>query len=181
MFNTIDTGLIHGAQWFVRQLELFTTITKKELCKKLIYCFFISGEVWGISLILLGLTQISIIFFFIGPSVCFACLTITKKLQALVKSQNETDIALPEEIITRKWKRTADVCILLFLVTPWSFLVLFYTDNTLIELIAICSFFIQEAISVVTEYILCTTSLPPGEKKRIKLERAMKHAVPTSN
>lgn len=202
MLEKIDSSLIHAAQWVIRQIELYSPITKKHIEDFIINCYFwliLTFSVTIVSAIIVDVIEAKQVFTFgvlllgLAP-LYFSTLKIYKGLLKKVKKEST---ALPAAIYERK-----SVRIIILLSLPLAFLiifamviiaiwlnssevlttffgnieernVLFSVCNTLIWLILPTEFLI--------EYLFCTTSLPPGEKDRKKTERETRNMIPIKN
>lgn len=181
MFSTIDNYLIHLAQWIVRQLELFTPITRKVIGDALLsfhsatilLCFWagVSHASKAISLssnssVFWSTLWITNAFFVVS----FVEILFHKRAARIIKTKQK-DGSLPCEILVRKKERFLS---LLFLYILFCFSVIFalLPNNT----ISLEDFVFVVLISgdFLLEYFFCTTSLPPGEKERKKVEREMR-------
>lgn len=181
MFSKIDNFLIMWAQWFVRQIELYTNRTKK--CSIVLFLNF--NSIFTFVLILLcvlyfNFDEKSILIKLLSIGFCFMINIYNRSLKekvGILSDSNSTN-SLPEEIVTRFFLR-----ILLLLVCCLTMFQYFlaYTNLTGINIydrIIIVSATSQVYIVVLVEYLLCTTSLPPGEKERKQIEKEMSSLVP---
>lgn len=167
MFSTIDNPLINLFQWIIRQFELFTPITRKNI---------IDVNLIIIKWLLVGWAILLILFSILFPSsmlsyYLFACYPFWF-IYSLTKKTYERQVQnnlLPQEILTRKDKRL--ICLICFL-----FFQLFnnWTIETRFMVIPFVSGFYFFLACV--EYFLCTKPLPPGEKEKKKVEREIKNA-----
>lgn len=179
-FATIDIRLINCFQWALRQCELFTNLDRKKLLN-------ISMSVYKIALTILSLITVSRFMFRVNvvgvfTNIVFLLLSILIYLNWLILIGKRTKSeALPEEIATRKKHR------LLILIghTPLAFvflssalvLTLSQTGDIAEELMTFDHLFFSILLFLhfPTEYLLCTTSLPPGEKERRKAEKEQRN------
>ena len=187
IFQAIDAKIVTFFQWAVRQAELYTKATKDSI---------IAFSLISIEYLLVALaffTAVSAVFFsdaasaltylnlidFIGFS--FIYLDLRKINQ---KKSNEALIS--KEVEDRKLERIFTLFVLLvaapiiysLLPYAFSFGLLPITGKNILEemmsftTIGILVFYFS------FEYLICTTSLPPGEKEKKKLEKEMKNFVP---
>lgn len=181
MFSTIDNYLIRLAQWVVRQIELYTPITRAAVgdillsfnSATILLCFWagVSHTSKAISLssnssVFWSTLWIANAFFVVS----FLEILFHKRAARIIKTKQK-DGSLPCEIWVRKKERF--LC-LLFLSIFFSFFVklALLPNNT----ISLEDFVLVVLISgdFLLEYFFCTTSLPPGEKERKKVEREMR-------
>lgn len=194
MFSKIDNSLIVSAQWIVRQFELYSSATRKSVGDKLIKTLTtltLLGLATGATFAFIGFTKnhdpleylyyFGISFaFFIG----FFAQVILLRDGKRILNKEQKDSLLPEEIVTREYKRKMSLyenlfLFPLFLITL--FIQIIYSNDTL-EIIKNSSvsglFFATVFNELALEYLFCTTSLPPGEKKRREQEKETRHMNP---
>ncbi len=173
MLSYIDNKLIKGAQWMVRQFELYTSLTRRDLY----YFFQVYGSTMtGFTVLLAGTTNV----FLLMGIYCSWLVSIKNEN----RRQTSSDI-LSSAILTRRFLRVVsfEATIFLFLIVT----ALLQCDP---EMVAEMSWFrigygywvlLSPMISITTlEYLLCTTSLPPGEKERRRQEKEMQNAFPAA-
>jgi hypothetical protein len=102
--------------------------------------------------------RLSIFFFFDS--------FITNDIE-LIHTEKKNDITLPKEIITRRKERGDR------LIQFTIFLLLFLATSYVWILGTLCY-----AILLILEYLLCTTSLPPGEKEARKKAKETRSLTP---
>ncbi len=204
MFSVIDKILINLAQWLVRQVELYTSATRKEiflsffsLCFLIEIAFITTTTGYVVSVVCtyayvfyrdLILPIEAIISVTINTSLYVAeyfvwifSLNFWRHQMTLAKSVPNNEESLPQAILIRKKVRaicmlgfmSSLVILVYFLPTDGSWNV---TDFLKIHLPLTCvhGYF---ACSSAVEYLLCTTTLPPGEKERRKQERELSNMV----
>ena len=93
-----------------------------------------------------------------------------KSMRDMIKSQKEMPGVLPKEIVTRITIRK----IFWLLVLSWLIYNRFVEFSLFTEFAGLSTPF----FTLFVEYMLCTTSLPPGEKERQKQEKEMKNLAP---
>lgn len=185
MFDPIDIWFVNVHQWVVRQIGLYTPFERKdvlELNLRLMRLLFGTFILFSFLAIIFAVDRaISYTYSILIACNYFHWFPEYKKLLELSKKNPEADV-LPDEIVTRKLERYGLLLLLLV------FFVLFVTMYCLIS--PVLSFpyealFKSNVILVILaftftlqEYLLCTTSLPPGEKQRKKEEREMKYLTP---
>lgn len=176
MFYKIDSGLIVWVQWIVRQFELYTPIERMDLISS-----FLLLNKWMIilSFFLVALCLMSgykFDMYFLSP-LSLSCNYVFRKLTTSI--QKEPTI-LPKEIISRYEFR----CLYLLVFPAWMLSIvlgflIYYLTNTIdtlsLTLVIIASIFVTELF---LEYLLCTISLPPGEKQKRLEEKEMKNMIP---
>lgn len=162
-----DGGLIKLFQWMIHLLELHTDIERKqvinfffEISKGLIimYLFFV---------IISGILSPSLILFFSLLNVVLIW-NFRKIVKDAFLGQTIKVSAFPVEIITRRFLR---LYMFFGIIVSTVFLNI---EKTLIDFTCLLMIWLFFCI----EYLLCTTSLPPGEKQKRKEEKEMKNMVP---
>lgn len=185
MFNSIDSKLINFFQWMIRQFELYTQIQRKNIVNfaitivKLLFAMFVLLSLFFIffqknffdSVIYLALTLMVISVYY--PSF--------KKTLAL-SNRNYPPGILPEEIVSRRADRISG-CILAVPLNciPLSLLMAISERSSEVDVVELgqwTAFGLLYNCVLLVEYLLCTTSLPPGEKQRKEEEREMKYLTP---
>lgn len=204
MLQKIDSSLIRIAQWTVRQIELYTPLTKKD-----IESFSISLYFWT-TVIYAALLAASItVSLSLGVPLGILKIVLALTLPGLFYAWNDykkisnrsktTHGMLPEMIISRKKDRT-----FLLMVYPVTFMILgtvfaivfaiAYTtggtgfvslllgnsalsDNMIIDAALYFANMVFVAI-VIIEYLFCTASLPPEEKEKRQLEKETRNMIP---
>lgn len=181
MFSTIDSTIINLAQYFVRQIELFTRFTRKTIGEVIIFFYF--PIVFCKILLLAAMmffpdtfpndTIVKISFFFL---IGFDILSMFDIDRSSKKSSNGT---LPEEIIKHKPFRLTSLG-LMTIGFFWIITSSVLRGESLLYMSVKASLFMffLFGMSIVTEYYMCTTSIPPGEKEKKKQEREMKNLSP---
>jgi hypothetical protein len=177
MFSTIDSRVIGGLQWFVRQLELYTFLTRRMVLMALL--LVVMGLVVTRTCVGIQLTGLMdplgswITFGF------FATLPHFLSVYGLAKGKSVYGF-LPKEIVTRYFSRAMSaglmVGTLLFYLGWWRFEIRDQADFLMYFCVKII--FWESIIFWLVEYFLCTTSLPPGEKEKKKQERGMGNTSP---
>ena len=196
MFSTIDNYLIHLAQWVVRQLELYTSITRRHL----LYFFIVPNA-------LCCLVDIAFIFnclsLFLEPNntsnkdflsvvTLLFILLIALLFILLLFMHTSTIISaikiaknpignsmLPKEIINNYWKR--ELYLLDLFVFFLSLFMLTQAEVTIdVQIIFYFCYLVIACLAfpLILEYFLCTTSLPPGEKEKRKIKKEIEKMVP---
>ena len=178
MFSYIDNKLINCFQWFVRQVELFTILTRKEMFAFLflLYRYVLVG-IFSSALLLCmledSLQDLPISIF--GLFVAVRMYHLTKEGVRMFEQQQQAGV-LPISILLRKCIRT-----LLWMVgSLLSFLVFSVSLREVDSDLGILLYFflgVWIVIKIVIEYLLCTTSLPPGGKEKREQEKEMRNAV----
>lgn len=179
MFSTIDDRLINISQWFVRQLELYTLFTRDMFIRK---CFFISGAFFLLKImcgtVILFLSEGNLymmsipLFISIFPA---ALIMAALKISWATGRRDDPSI-LPRVVHTRRDdRRRARLSSLTTFMTT-SLLYMMWHDKYIT--LGYGSMAGLAATATCIEYLLCTISLPPGEKKKIKQEREMRNAIP---
>jgi hypothetical protein len=178
MFYIADSALINTAQWLVRQVELLTPVSHKNMNRGLLFINLFFAIVFLLEIIK-GLIEGSIFpLFFIFMSLN------QKEVHKMLKEEEVNETVLPKCIYERKFQRVCNLLTLfsfLFVVSMMfnklQNLQVFQEIKT--DFIFVSSVFVGSSfIIVVAEYFLCTMPLPPGEKERQKLEREMKKTAP---
>ena len=175
MISAIDRTIIEIFQWVIRQIELFTSITKK-------YCMFAM-------LSLLSMIQLYLTLYYLGRfdilMYIFVVNPLTIKTVSVIAAYNKKETAgtLPRAIKERAKKRivfTFLFFILLCLLFIPTFSYLYFSgtffSNTLTA--RLLYFFVSCTLITCIEYLLCTSFLPPGEKAKRKMEKELRRALP---
>ncbi len=183
MFSTLDNSLINLAQWIVRQLELFTPITRKVIGNALlsfhataIALCFCMGVDKGIQALRLGYHTHSSVFwslFWIANFLfvfSFIEICFYKNATRIIRKKQKSGL-LPEEILARKNKRILGIIGLFIAFCPFV-LPLLLLNEVILEALTLSVLVLANSL---LEYFFCTTSLPPGEKEKKKVEREMKY------
>ena len=188
MFSTIDNYLIHLAQWVVRQLELYTSITRRHL----LYFFIVPNA-------LCCLVDIAFIFnclsLFLEPNntsnkgflsvvaLLFIMLLFmhTSTIISAIKIEKNPigNSMLPKEIINNYWKR--ELYLLDLFVFFLSLFMLTQAEVTIdVQIMFYFCYLVIACLAfpLILEYFLCTTSLPPGEKEKRKIKKEMEKMMP---
>ena len=170
MLTKIDDEIIHKTQWIVRQIELFTDITRKEILN-----FFLLVLKWLILafVIIAGIEFTADQYFLAALNLFTSSGFLLQQIDIKKIASQEQKIALPEEITTRRILRIIFLVITI-VCTPYIVIFIFYGKSDLPTTIAMIQFAIFYTITIL-EYLLCTISLPPGEKKQYELEKEMKN------
>lgn len=183
MFNNIDVFLINWFQYGVRQFELYTSINRKNLLNFFLFLMrftIIITFLFAIITLLYGYDTYMPMLFLTASST-----GIYLRIKKVVAHQKETDI-LPREIVYRKIDRLyAFFCcvfvsfvVLIVLILIFPVLYKINGDVNIINLITMAIIFSFPLLSCCAEYLLCTVSLPPGEKQKRKEEKEMKNMIP---
>lgn len=183
MFSTIDSidnFCINLAQWIVRQVELYTSIERKGLLN---YCLFllkgfIVGLVLSIILNLLVSPHLALILASLVVPIFIFDYIIFK---ILIKDQERSNWAsLPHEIITRKAIRLVHLFSFLVATGVLSEIIISLVTDVFLPryliIIFICSIFV---IEFCLDLLLCTVSLPPGEKQKKVTEKELRDMEPS--
>ena len=174
MFSKIDNFLIILTQWCVRQIELYTSLNRKTILLWIVNITKITVSVLVIVFILL--LTFSPAVSIIGLSSCYMIFKYMEMTLVNAKKQNTSD-ALPVEIINNKNLRIS-----LLLIIPFAELLSFGLFlNNKDPLMVTFPLVVESKIFYVflcIEYLLCTTSLPPGEKERRRIEKEISSLVP---
>ncbi len=179
MFSTIDTGLINMTQWSVRQFELYTKITRKDLtnfCLSLIRVGLLVFFLVGTTRFILESNFISAIINLVFMTTC----TLNLMIWEMISKRNQPLGILPAEIKNRKEPRIILILVSFLCILSLPFFIFLGSKNetNLIELIFLFNFLCFSMLiflSVLIEYLLCTTSLPPHEKEKKVQEKEMKY------
>ncbi len=194
MLQKIDSSLIDTVQWVVRQVELFTPVTRKALAiytSKAILCsVIIFATALSFSTLITSSIGSYTYFMFFNVILCFCN---WKELHPFLIKKQEQGI-LPQEIKTRERVRLYLLQVHLFFVPVIIFLSITTSKETVLSVfpdlasknspidavvnIALLMFI---ALISIAEYILCTISLPPGEKERRALEKETRNLIPVRN
>jgi hypothetical protein len=175
MFSILDASFISVFQWCIRQIELYTSYTRKKVvCNLLIF---------GALLTLLGMVvsdsilqrSSSLLTWLVLIHLPFLFVLFLDIFYALKKDDHSAN-ALPLAVYERGGYRiVATVWSLVWL----SIVLLGYqgTKDGLYEILDhLC--FLTWCVVWIAEYALCTTSLPPGEKSKHKQQQNSSVAVP---
>ncbi|MEZ0209085.1 MAG: hypothetical protein ACAH17_02835 [Candidatus Paceibacterota bacterium] len=195
MFSYIDSAIIWVVQKLVTALELHTSRTKNDVAFTGILVLFIAYFFWlvsalGVCILMFVEATTNLIQTFPSPdgagyllfkikllgaftswvtfSVCFSLL-----MDGIVKTFYVERRSRPQSAQARRPYRYGE----------WTLLFLglsvVYADSPLAEIVmpfsVAISFCIFCAVALLVEYVLCASSLPPGEKERRKQEREMRN------
>lgn len=185
MFDNIDLWFIKWFQYGVRQIELYTPIERKNL----IAFFFVAMR----NLLFAIYPTTALLFFldiYMAISMVFSIFGLTFIFLEIKKAmihQEKSDF-LPKEIIFRKKERFTVVLynlVIFFNVVPILLYVAVPFFNQVINnaTIVMCFFglFLISCFALTvfcSEYLLCTTPLPPGEKQKKLEEKETRNMVP---
>ncbi len=191
MFFTIDNKLILASQWTIRQIELYTPITRKNIGDMLLLTWKTTTMVFAVlisSLLIMSvLSPSSLVIDFLN--LYFIVSQHKDLINKFVKSYSNKE-NLPDEIITRKYQRIFLLVLsfAIFLATILGYIYYQIYPEMLESRKAISdqvsSYYLIDIYAVffllyyLTEYFLCTLSLPPGEKEKRKVEKEMRNLVP---
>lgn len=183
MFSTIDGFLIVCFQWAVRQMELYTPITRKSIIRFNLGAleFFLFS--WALVVIFIYSTLGIPLFLCMLYVLFFVSVVIRRAELKRLGSGSCCSGAKPQEIITRFKHRISALvsnifcAVVLLLVLP---VFLLWRINLMwVILFEHCFGICWIACAVLShEYLLCTTTLPPGEKERRKAEKEMRMLSP---
>lgn len=182
-FEKIDNYIIDMFQWVMRQIELFTTLTREDVLNAAL-------SLYKINLLIFASTSISrfiVTHDIVAPIINTTILIPSIALYfywLILKENKPKPGTLPKEIVTRKTKRSLDLLVFIFaLITlPTNIIIAFSLAvvglDDLLRAYNITSFYILIILDSIIEYIFCTTSLPPGEKERRALEKETRNLIP---
>jgi integral membrane sensor domain MASE1 len=184
LFESIDEWLTTKTTWIVRQIELYTPITHKDLFTWISFFALLCAALLGLTAAVYFFTSGNDLLFLTVHTVnTFVMWNITKKLKRMKDTQKISD-TLPIAITTRKIPR-------LTLVVMESFCVTFITLVFLSKFFLSLAFNISDLIAVIyifafgfilfLEYMLCTLPPPPGEKERKRIEKETRNMVPSAS
>lgn len=176
MIKILDLTIIEFAQWLVRQLELFTPLTRTDINNFFLLTLKWSIVVfWLITLMEFACKETLLGFFgILNANISIKFYMILKKEFA---EQDQKSDLLPIEIVTHMRIRTTMLKFFLLLVAPVYLFVLVIWDHFPLT----CFIVISGAIlftEITLEYLLCTMSLPPAEKQRREIEKETQNMVP---
>lgn len=184
MFAALDNKLIGFFQWVVRQCELYTSIQRKTIINLDIKLLEVSIMLSIVSLLIgtaleKNLIDTLLTLFITGCNTCmfFALHQFTLVMNKRNRSKN----SLPQEIISRINHRLVLLVGILIL-----FLMAFYLDvySPITDTSHLYFRFFSHSLCfiffvyLIFEYLLCTTSLPPGEMQKKQEEREMRYMTP---
>lgn len=174
MFSYIDSRLISVAQWFIRQLELFFPITREN-----VITFTLNVTKWLIvvSALLSLLSAYFDIWGAIFTTIAYSFYQSHRLLVLVYSLQKKSSNSLPQEIVTRKLMRKILVCGLIPSSLPLGIVILSHHAPFFWSAITLPMFLFVFVLFIVSEYLLCTTSLPPGGKEKRKIEKELRSAT----
>lgn len=168
LFEDFDGWLIACFQYLVRQVELLTPLTRDSLFRVLMTLAFAGITSFGF------FVMVKLAFFW-SFTVLFL-LWIGVHYFPVWKTSLRSSHLYPREVYIRISIRFQYICsfilfaLLLALVPP--------EDGFIpLEMMLFCGTY---ALFYCVEYLLCTTSLPPGEKAKWKCGKELRNAVPTT-
>ncbi len=184
MFLIIDEKFVVLAQWAIRQIELYTKMSRKDTVKLILSIFFYTLLAFALGVIIKPILELLrdenvsimiVIHFFNVQSFYYN----GKEYKKIVESMKEVTDTLPIEIETRKFVRITFLILFIILNLIILSVMLFFSGVVLSQTNESDSFvknlhlllFPIVGVILVLEYVLCTRSLPPGEKERIKMEK----------
>jgi hypothetical protein len=174
MLSYIDHKLIGTAQWAVRQIELFTSHTRQDalVFVLMLFRYIIAGEsVWTFLSFLSEDGLAGTVMAVVSVCVPFA---IIYQILAMKIEEKEKPGVLPACIVERAGLRKGFFCLLTVHSVVIAVLNLLGEGvGNLISFLPVL-FYCPMAL----EYLMCTTSLPPGEKDRKKQEREARNMAP---
>lgn len=111
MLNKIDNWLINSAQWLVRQAELSTHVTRKDIAT-----FFLLVLKWLIvAYFLLTIMGFTVGQYFLGIIGLVSSSVLSMQGISMKQDlQKEQKTALPSEIVTRSSQRKYNLCWIIF-------------------------------------------------------------------
>ena len=185
MFSKLDDNLIVKAQWLVRQVEIFTPLTRRFLG----YTILLVNMLIGLFvLVILSYLVIGIIKAVVGTETELLAKIIVGTLVGLLfyihvetyfvatehLAKEQPANTLPYERIGRKRERL--ILFILFVVFWWAVMLIGSqaAKDGADYVVILLSYIIFEGglvTRIVLEYLFCTTSLPPGEKEKRKQEK----------
>lgn len=184
MFSAIDNWIISIFQWTVRQIELYTDTTRKDL----ICGHLNTNKVFFLFLLILSVAELFQKGLQLFTADIFFLMVFYSRNSEIEKISKRTSTinTLPKEIITRVPDRVLLVVLgfpaitmllLIFLAVAMAF---YHGISPKIE----TGLYVYLVVCAVVfslfclEYLLCTTSIPPGEKERRKVKKEMKAFTP---
>ena len=181
--------MVRVAGWCVRQLELFTSLSHREIGETVLsvlrFFFWCSIVTTGISIV-----SMNVVIMLTLGGISYAQHVTLHHLREFLR-KHEEKLQLPKEIKTRALPRFLAL-VLTFAWTLAIVLTLFdkETQNLFINNDPLVSLFLAMFICVITcspitivisEYYMCTFPLPPGEKERRKQEKETRNMSPSSS
>lgn len=180
MFYEIDNFQITWAQWLIRQLELYTKIERAS-----VFNFFLILS----RNFIIGLSLTTVLCSFLNFPVSILILAVlliiahfTDYIFFKITSSTQQENTLPKEIITRKGARLITLICFVFWILfllPMLFIDILKSGvlypNNLLALFVFANLFAKLAL----ELLLCTTSLPPGEKQKKVAEKELREMEPS--
>lgn len=188
MFDKIDNFLITWFQWGVRQFELYTKFERNDLVKASL--LFFKVMIFSYIIVSTIKKEISIdTVFTLDIFTCLMLMVLYFVLKVSFSKQKNTTNVLPVEILTHKplrWFSFLNTFIVIPLVFYLSFLLFSYisllNQEKLVVILSALVFSLNIIMIFYLEYLLCTISLPPGEKRKIMERKEMKqmqaHLIP---
>lgn len=183
MFTAIDDKLIECAQWTVRQIELFTKYTRKDVGVVVRQLQLISGA-FSIFVALLCVGNFSKDKTLLLVAVpMFLVALLQRNIAIKIKNEKEVFGIQPSSIINEKTFRQTTISMIINFSFSL-FLVNFFLGSEK-DIPALWTFVNVAKINIsilsillLGLYFLCTSSLPPGEKQKKLLERESKKLTP---
>lgn len=184
MFSDIDNKLIALAQWVERQFELLTPVSRKDLISVAINMFCTCVVIHLLFQLVVNYQRPA--YLLLVGIVAWYLYDKQAELRKESKKEEKQGV-LPAAINERRFPRLlwlyAAVINFLFSIPKAFFLLTIDFEDDLVSLLSwvyLMSFIVVPIALSLAEYLLCTTSLPPGEKERKKQEKEMRKAVPTA-
>lgn len=178
MFSLIDNQIIQVFQWAIRQLELFSFITRKIILNLLLFLLMVLVVLRTcIGIQLVGIHSS------IGTWIVLGFFLTLPYFLGLYNGSKAIQPAnlLPKEIVTRWLHRITSILLVgLGAITFLLWLGLKIRDQEDVFMFLIIKIiFYEGCFDLIIEYILCTKSLPPGEKEKRKIEKELRRALPS--
>ena len=168
-------------QWLVDFFGLYTPIDRKRFGKYFLLAIKYAYVCYVIILTYLmfdptSTLRIKILY---GISVLLTSATIILPYFTFERifANQKDDGTLPQEIITRKRIRSTNIIVYVTLILFESWVLGLPGESSTFLLFWIFSFILFLFLLYAFEYFLCTTSLPPGEKERRKLQNELKNMI----
>ena len=178
VLDFIDAAFIEGLQWLVSQTELFTSITRSSIGS---FIFLILKWLLITSVVGFILLQSEIISSQLGISVIDLMIDImlvitlvvlsldyTIKKKVFLETSNDLGNTLPKEIYSRVNHRKYILIFFLpsILMAAFFKVVMEHGHLSFFSLFILVTIIVYLNFCITIEYLLCTRSLPPGEKRR---------------
>jgi len=176
MFNyfvRFDSRVISVSQYSVRQVELYTPMTKFSVQLISIRVFEFASAVTSLLFVLSSPIQYPLTYLSIGVAIFLLTSLTARSYKDIIKQNKALTDSPPGEIVARRLCRAMGFLIFIFAIS----IISIFSESIVVDksnwlwLIRNCSMACLLLLMLVCEYLLCTTSIDPNQKKPEKQKR----------